>query len=122
MTELPLTPALIEPFVRILGVDDTITFLMTFGGAEIYMPRSPKSRSRLVEVLGREKAEALAAEAEVTVLPRRVPLAKVWIAQVHHARGLPVAEIARRLHTTDVTVRKYLSPRTSDDPRQPTLF
>ena len=127
MTDLPPIPAQLEPFVRVLGPDDAVTFLMTFGGAEMYFAKNPKGRSRLAQVLGIEKAEALAAEAENNpLMPRRIPLGKAWIAQLHHQRGLPVAEIARRLHTTDVTVRKYLAAATgrapSEDPRQARLF
>lgn len=127
MTGLPPIPAQLEPFVRVLGPDDAVTFLMTFGGAEMYFAKAPKGRSRLAQVLGFEKAEALAAEAESNPsMPRRIPLGKAWIAQLHHQRGLPVAEIARRLHTTDVTVRKYLANRGEstpvEDPRQPRLF
>ena len=43
MTELPRAPAQIEPIVRALGVDDAVTFLLAFGGAELYIARSPGS-------------------------------------------------------------------------------
>lgn len=127
MTEAPRPPAQIEPIVRALGVDDAVTFLMTFGGAEIYMARAPGARSRLVEVLGRDKAEALARAAEEAPhWPRRVPLAKQWLSHVLRAKGLPNAEIARRLRVSEETVRRLLSfePRAAaqDDPRQPRLF
>lgn len=110
----PRPPAQVEPFVRVLGTDDAIRFLMTFGGAEMYLPRSPKGRSRLAQAFGRDKAEALAAAAEH--LPRRIPLAKPWIARVWSSRGLPVAEIARRMHTSDVTVRRYLRAAEDGEP------
>jgi hypothetical protein len=110
----PRPPAQVEPYVRVLGIDDTIVFLLTFGGAELYLPRTPKGRSRLAELFGVEKAAALAEAAEF--MPKRVPLAKPWIAKVWHARGLSQAEIARRLHVSDVTVRRYLA---SDEPTPP---
>jgi hypothetical protein len=113
----PRPPAHVEPFVRVLGVDDAIRFLLLFGGAELYLPRSPKGRSRLAQIFGVEKAQALAVAAEH--LPRRIPLAKPWIARVWSSRGLPVAEIARRMHTSDVTVRRYLAETDCGDTPPP---
>lgn len=107
-------PAQVAPYHRVLGLDGTIVFLLTFGGAELYLPRTPKGRSRLAELFGVDKAAALAEAAEF--MPKRVPLCKPWIAKVWHARGLSQAEIARRLHVSDVTVRRYLG---RDDPNPP---
>lgn len=120
----PIPPTQIEPYVRVLGVDMALTFLMTFGGAELIYWREPR-RSRLVEVVGMEAARALAEEDARTGLPRRVPLAKPWCAQVLKVKGLPVAEIARRMHASDVAVRRWLKRHPQDhrpDPRQPSLF
>jgi len=114
----PAPPANLEPYVRILGVEDAVLFFMTFGGAEMYLAADPR-RSKLVEVLGVEKARALAQEDAQRGLPRRVPLGKPWVAAVLRSTGLPVAEIGRRMHTTDVTVRKYLKRFEAKDPRDP---
>lgn len=122
MTDPLRPPAQIEPFVRVLGVDDTIRFIQEFGGVEIYIARNPTARSRIVKVLGRDKAEALARLAEAGEWPARIPLVKPWCAAVMKAKGLPVSDIARILRTTDVTVRKWLSPSPDTDPRQPRLF
>lgn len=102
----PKAPAHIEPFVRVLGPIVATEFLMTFGGADLYLTPTPKSRSRLVGLVGHEKAAELAEAA--AHLPRRIPTAKPWVAAVYRAQGLPVAEIARKLHVSDVTVRAYL--------------
>lgn len=125
----PAPPAQLEPYVAVLGVDLAIAFFLAFGGAELYIPRDPKGRSRLVDVVGLDRAQALADLAERSVLPRRVPIGKPWIARVLKSQGLPIAKIATRLHTTDVTVRAYLKgdsrTRAYDlrrDPRQPDLF
>lgn len=104
MTE-PRPPAHVEPFVRVLGIDEAIRFLLRFGGAEAYLTRSPKGRSAIAEEFGVELAGKIAEAAEH--LPRRMPLAKEWIAEVMSSRGLSDAEIARTLHVTDVTVRAW---------------
>jgi len=41
-------------------------------------------------------------------LPKRVPLAKKWLTQALASQGLPVAQIARTLRASDVSVRKWL--------------
>lgn len=119
MSDVIRPPANIAPYIDVLGVDGTIDFLLEFGGAELYLAANPKGRSRLAKKIGVEKAAQLAAAAEY--FPRRVPTAKPFIAAVWRSRGLPVAEIARRLHSSDVAVRGWLkkaaaSPKT--DPRQ----
>lgn len=127
MSELPdhlRPPAQAEAYVDALGLDGAIEFLLAFGGTEIYIAQNPKSRSRVAELVGREKAEALG---EITHrLPRRVPLCKPWIAAYAKERGLPPdnkpltqADIARRLHASDVTVRKWLRARGDQDASSP---
>lgn len=124
MTGLPRPPAHLEPYVRILGVEGAITFLLTYGGGELYIPRRARENAPLARLLGLEAASALAAAADR--LPRRVPTAKPWIARVRAAQGLRVVEIARSLHVSDVTVRGWLkgAKRSAPevDPRQPRLF
>ncbi|GIT85427.1 helix-turn-helix domain-containing protein [Roseobacter sp. OBYS 0001] len=111
-------PANVKPYVDILGEDLAVEFLLNFGGAELYMPTNPGGGSRVAKFVGLEKARALA-EAS-TSLKARVPTPRRWIAQALRSKGLPVAEIARRLHVSDVTVRKYIADVRSDpgDPRQ----
>lgn len=123
MTALPQPPAHVAPYVGVLGIDGTVEFLLTFGGAELYLAANPKGRGRLAAAVGVEKAAALASAAEH--LPRRVPTAKPWIAQVLRTQGLTVAEIARKLHSSDVAVRRWLKstePPAATDPRQLRLF
>ena len=120
----PMPPAQIEPYVRVLGVEGALAFLMTFGGAEMIYHRNPV-RSQLAKTMGVEAAAALADEDAARGLPRRVPLAKPWCAQVLREKGLPVAEIARRMHASDVAVRRWLKQgdgRATPDPRQASLF
>jgi len=110
----PDPPAQVEVYVAVLGCDLTIDFLLTFGGTELYLTETPKDRSRLVALVGKEKAAALGRQAHL--LQRRVPLAKPWLAACLGARGLSVAEIARTLRVTDVSVRGWLR---ADKRREP---
>lgn len=126
MTEIPRPPANIDPFVRVLGAELAFEFLMQFGGAELYLAPTPKGGSEVEALIGADLVARLAALG----LPRRVPTAKPWLAQYLKTQsGLSHAKIARRLHTTDVTVRAYLrqyqdelSGKPSSDPRQPSFF
>lgn len=123
MNDQPKVPAQIEPYVRVLGVDGAVEFLLSFGGAELYIPRNAKGKSMVAKKFGIEKAQALAEASEL--LPRRVPTAKPWIARQLYKKNLSVAEIARRLHVTDVTIRSYLKRAPQGeigDPRQLRLF
>lgn len=111
-------PAHVAPYVEVLGQDLAVDFLLAFGGAELYLPKAPAGRSRVEALIGKENTIALNARA--AELSARVPTAKRWIARALKSQGLSTAEIARRLHTTDKTVRIYLKHDT--DPRQFSLF
>jgi len=115
----PQPPAHVETYVRILGCELAVDFLMAFGGAQLYIAPNPKKRSRLSALVGPEKARALAGVSDH--LPARVPTAKPWIAGVMRSKGLPVSEIARTLHVSDVSVRSWLKKQLGD-PRQQSLF
>jgi hypothetical protein len=123
MTNSPRPPAHVEAFVRVLGTEGAIEFLLAFGGAELYLPEVPTPKSKLVQLVGLEKARALVDAS--AYLPRRIPTAKPWIAAVWASQSVAKAEIARRLHVTDVTVRSWLSKSEATvkrDPRQSSLF
>jgi hypothetical protein len=121
-TPLPRPPAHVEPYVRILGLDGAIEFLLAFGGSERHIARDPRLRSDIEAVIGADGAAALAEAA--MALPRRHPLAKPWMAQVFHARGLSVNEIARKVRVSNVSVRSYLETDRQKrlPPPQPDLF
>lgn len=106
MTDLPRPPAHVEAYVRILGLEDAVTFLLHFGGGEMYLSRRKFETSAVADLLGPAAAEALGQAADR--LPRRIPTAKPWLAQLFRARGLSVTEIARKLHVSDVAVRGWL--------------
>lgn len=114
------TPAQIVPYVEVLGEEGTVDFLIEFGGAELYLARNPKS-GKLAKLVGRDKAAKLAIKAEH--LPARVPLMKNWCACVLYRQGLPVAQIARKVRVSDVTVRAYVKQAgLPKDSRQLPLF
>jgi len=114
MTDLPRPPAHIALLTDLIGVDKTLGM----GGAELVIPARPTRRSRLVRTIGIDAATVLSRNAGR--LPRQCPLGKPWVARTLHSRGLPAAEIARRLHVTEATVWRYLglSPSRRPDPRQ----
>lgn len=111
MTDLPRpfprVPAHVEPYVEVLGFDLAVTFLLRFGGAELYIRRTSDSTSELASVIGTAGVAALARCADR--LPRRVPLAKPWLAAVLAGQGQSVAQIARTLRASDVSVKKWLA-------------
>lgn len=127
MADYPRPPANVQPYADVLGLPDTIEFLLTFGGSEIYLTTDPKGKSRLEQEIGAERVIALAQS--IPHMKTRVPLAKPWIARCMKSQGLSAAEIARRLHTTDFTVRSWLSAdakagdgSAGKDPRQLSFF
>ena len=125
MAEVPAgTPSAIAPFVQVLGVPATVDVLLAFGGSEVYLSPSSNGSSRLARLVGKEKTAELAARLGAA-RQHRVPTAKAWLAERLAEQGLPKAEIARRLHVTDVSVRGWLAQaarRDGGDPRQPRLL
>lgn len=102
----PKPPAHAAPYVDILGSALAVRFLLTFGGAELYMAANPTERSRVVQLVGVDLARALGEAADD--FPTRVPLAKPWLAACLCHEGLSVADIARTLRASDTTVRGWL--------------
>ena len=102
----PPAPAQIAPYVTALGPELAVTFLLTFGGAELYIARDPKGRSQVEALVGPDLTRTL--QAALGTYPRRIPLGKKWLAQCMSARGDSLATIARTLRTTDVSVRRWL--------------
>lgn len=121
MTQMaPKPPAHLCAYVEVLGVDEAIRFLLTFGGGDIYYANDPKGNSALAKAFGLDVARKMGRRANAEGWPRRVPLGKKWIAQVLITRGLPVAEVSRKLHMADTTVRDWTKPQRDD--RQLSLF
>lgn len=115
----PRVPPQAEPYVAALGEELAAEFLLQFGGAPIVFSAKSYGHSRAHELIGEDGVRALGAYYGGE--RHRVPLEKKWLAQWLAWKGQTVYEIARRLHVTDITVRKYLTPRPSraDDPQLP---
>ena len=124
---IPRPPAHVQPYVDALGADLALELLLAFGGSEVYLASRPTERSRVAQVIGTNGVVALAGVTDS--LKSRIPTARPWCAACLHARGLPVAEIARRLSANDSSVRRWLKqfaeadagPRRAD-PRQMSLL
>lgn len=102
----PKPPAQIAPYIEVLGIDLAVEFILQFGGAELYLSRDPKGKSKLVKLVGPDRAKALGKIANT--LQRRVPLVKSWTANYLAWKGMSVVEIARTLRVSDVAVRGWL--------------
>lgn len=110
--EIPAdVPDHVVPYVRAVGLHKTVQLLLECGGAPLYFAKNPTFRSRVVAIVGEEGVQAL--EEELGTRAPRVPLANRWIATYLAADGMKVHEIARRMHTSDVTVRNYLKGRSA---------
>lgn len=102
----PRTPAHMEPFVDVLGIEGAMAFLLASGGAELILPsHNPTPNGAVATLVGVDKARELGNHRRI---PRRISLAKPWLARCLSAQGRNVAQIARQLHVTDSSVRGYL--------------
>lgn len=102
---MPRPPVQVAPYVEALGADLAVTFLLTYGGAEMTMSAAPANAVH-VALIGTERAAALSAQGHR--LQKRIPLANRWLAKMLCWQGASITEISRRLRVTDQTVRRYL--------------
>lgn len=117
-------PAEIALYVEELGHVLAIELFLTMGGAYCYFAVEPAPGSEISRVIGAEGVSRIGRRLKASDRPGanrvRVPLAKAWVARYLFAEGWTIADIARRVRVSDVTVKKYLTP--SDAPPGPTLF
>lgn len=110
-------PAHIEAYVEVLGPDLAMEFFLRFGGTELYFGPSPK-RSMILDLTGPEKLAMLSERLGGGYI--NLPIPKRWIAQQLDLRGVSRAEIARKLHVDQSTVRRWFSKPSNLD--QPDFF
>ncbi|MEP2705214.1 MAG: helix-turn-helix transcriptional regulator [Roseibium sp.] len=107
-----LVPAHIEAYVEILGPDLAVEFFLAFGGTEHYFGPSP-TRSMILQLTGRDRLAMLTERLGGGYV--NVPIPKVWIAQQLERQGLNRAQIARKLHVDQSTVRRWFAKLPNPD-------
>lgn len=107
-------PAELALFVDELGAEGAIELFLTMGGASCYFAERPQPGSEISRVIGAEGVCRIAARLKASGRREstriRVPLAKPWVSRYLYAEGWTIAEIARRVRVSDVTVKTYLRP------------
>lgn len=106
---MPRPTAQVEPYVRALAPELAVTFLLHYGGAELYVRRDRFDAAEYLPLIGDEGARSLANYAHK--MQKRVPLAKTWMTLMLDWQGHSVTEIARKLRVSDVSVRRMLKGR-----------
>lgn len=103
------TPAHLATYVEVLGVEPSLSFFLTVGGSQIYLPRKSSDRTLAAQAIGAENVERLAELFGYGYI--KVPLARQWVAQVMRCQGKSDNEIARIVRADVATVRRWLGPR-----------
>lgn len=101
------TPANLRPYVKAVGVKNTVQFLLAFGGTELNPSRRVTERSAVAKKFGLDFAQKIADLSGEYGWQPRVPLASEWVAQQLILSGHTVADVARRLRVADTTVRRW---------------
>ena len=119
-------PRHLRGYVDVLGADLAVQFFLAFGGSVVYLAADrPQARSLISSILSPSQIRALAnmTNGDKWV---RVPTAKPFIACHLRAGGMAVADIARKLHVADWSVRRWTNKDEdclpSSAPRQTSLF
>lgn len=103
---MPRPTAQVAPYVNALGAELAVTFLLHYGGGELYIRTNPNGATDYAALVGVDGARALADHADT--MQKRVPLAKSWLTAMLDWQGYSVTEIARKLRISDVSVRARL--------------
>ncbi len=104
---MPKPTAQVAPYVECLGPELAVTFLLTYGGGEVYLARDPKGRSAVEALVGAEGVRAMSAHHRIGERVRP-PLAKAWRAAMLRWQGHSVAHIARTLRASEGSVYGWL--------------
>lgn len=103
---LPLPTGGEEKLVALIGPHAALVLIEAFGGTRIYVSSRDFHQSKISDLIGANACEKLAGK--FGGLAFMVPRALSWRILIYRAKGLSVAEIARRAGTTERTVYRIL--------------
>ena len=109
MSRPPPPPPNVRPLVELLGLDGALALIERFGGQKLWVRsnvnNSPGETSwEVAETLGHAAAKALIQRYGGGELV--VPLCKDWRTELYLHRGMPPAEVARKLGDHIATIRR----------------
>lgn len=107
MSDLPPVTREVAPLVAKIGAEATLALVERWGGLRLYVPSPASPDGELWRVVGEDAARYLAHRYGREQI--KVPLARNWRILVYHARGLPQAQVARRVGVIERTVERVLS-------------
>ncbi len=106
-------PAHIDIYVRALGREQALAFILKFGGTLLYLSDSPGKASSAAQMVGAAGVRAIKDELRrrnfVNDQRVKVPVANKWAAGELARNGLNKSEIARMLRTDIATVRRWIN-------------
>jgi hypothetical protein len=97
----------VQPFVNALGMQDACTFLLAFGGAEVYLSDRPRLNGMIARSVGPKIVDKLA-NSDLPKGPMVVPMGNTFIVRYLRSKGMSLSEIARKARITTVTVKEHL--------------
>ena len=104
---MPKPTAQAAPYVEVLGAELAITFILTFGGSQIYLAADPGGRSAVERLVGHDRAKAHGEDHRLQMV-HTVPLARKWLVLMLAWQGQSHAQIARSVRVATSTVRRYV--------------
>jgi hypothetical protein len=97
----------VEPFVNALGMQDACTFLLAFGGTEVYLSDRPRGNGMIARSVGTVILEKLS-NSDLPKGPISVPMGNAFIVRYLRSQGMGLSEIARKARLTTASVQNYL--------------
>ncbi len=98
----------VMPFVEALGAQDACTFLLAFGGSEVYVSGRARRGGMIARAVGLEILEKLEKSSILGVGPTLIPMGNAFIARYLRSQGMGISEIGRKARITTTTVRELL--------------
>jgi hypothetical protein len=95
------------PYIEAIGLDNAAALFFAMGGAPAYLPATPRDDSEIVRAIGSDNVIKLSKHLGAGHIAR-VPNDATFLTRYLASQGMSVLAIARKMHCTDVTVRKRL--------------